>query len=142
MGLHYRQTTIIRNLLFNGVISSPLVPESRRRKALRATGLNISPCTKAGRSFFGGANITTGDGAFINYGAFLDSSATITIGSGCVIAAGAVDTADCVSDSLYAGIPVRSMHVLDDTGHAGPLLWAPNMISSQGFAKGLQVPEL
>lgn len=168
----HRQTTVIRDFLINGLISSPLVPESQRWRALRATGLTVSPCTIAGRSFFGGADITIGIGTFINHGAFFDSSATITIGShvyvgpevmvitgshkiagpqnragnnyvlpvhigdgswigaralilpdvtigsGCVIAAGAVVTADCAADSLYVGVPARRMHGLDDNGHA------------------------
>lgn len=70
-----------RDLLVNGLFSSPLLPESQRWRALRAAGINVSPCTIAGRAFFGGTNITIGTGTFINYGAFLDASAAITIGS-------------------------------------------------------------
>lgn len=70
-----------RDLLVNGLFSSPLVPESQRWRALRAAGIKASPCTIAGRVFFGGSNITIGTGCFINYGTFLDASAAITIGA-------------------------------------------------------------
>jgi maltose O-acetyltransferase len=37
----------------------------------------------------------------------------VTIGAGCVIAAGAVVTNDCAPDGLYAGIPARRIRDLD-----------------------------
>jgi maltose O-acetyltransferase len=36
-----------------------------------------------------------------------------TIGDGCVIAAGAVVTADCEPDGMYAGVPARRIRELD-----------------------------
>ena len=31
----------------------------------------------------------------------------VTVGSGCIIAAGAVLTADCSPDGIYAGVPAK-----------------------------------
>ncbi|ALE05156.1 hypothetical protein AL755_06140 [Arthrobacter sp. ERGS1:01] len=81
MRLKQTLTTAARDLLVNGLLSSPLVPESQRWRALRAAGINASPSTIAGRAFFGGTDISIGRGSFINYDAFLDGSAAITIGA-------------------------------------------------------------
>jgi maltose O-acetyltransferase len=48
----------------------------------------------------------------------------VTIGSGCIVAAGAVVTADCAANGLYAGIPARRVRDLPDGPEAalpGPL---------------------
>jgi maltose O-acetyltransferase len=36
----------------------------------------------------------------------------VTIGAGCAVAAGAVVTADCEPDGLYAGVPARRVRDL------------------------------
>jgi maltose O-acetyltransferase len=41
----------------------------------------------------------------------------VTVGEGCVIAAGAVVTSDCTPDGLYAGVPARRIRDLDVAGH-------------------------
>jgi maltose O-acetyltransferase len=38
----------------------------------------------------------------------------VTIGGGCVVAAGAVVTDDCEPDTLYAGVPARAVRRLED----------------------------
>lgn len=40
----------------------------------------------------------------------------VTVGRGCVVAAGAVVTQDCAPDGLYAGVPARRVKSLDATG--------------------------
>ena len=37
----------------------------------------------------------------------------VTVGDGCVLAAGAVVTGDCEPDGLYAGVPARRVKDLD-----------------------------
>jgi maltose O-acetyltransferase len=37
----------------------------------------------------------------------------VTVGDGCVIAAGAVVNADCQPDGLYAGVPARRVRDLE-----------------------------
>lgn len=54
--------------------------------------------------------ITVGDGAWIGAGAIVLPG--ITIGAGCIIGAGAVVTADCLPDSVYAGVPARKLRDL------------------------------
>lgn len=55
--------------------------------------------------------ITIGDGAWIGAGVIILPG--ITIGAGCIIGAGAVVTADCLPDSVYAGVPARKLRDLD-----------------------------
>ena len=42
----------------------------------------------------------------------------VTIGEGCIVAAGAVVTKDCESHGLYAGVPARRIRDLDQAGVA------------------------
>lgn len=53
----------------------------------------------------------------INDGAWIGARATIlpgvTIGQGCVIAAGAVVTSDCEPNGLYGGVPAKLIRILD-----------------------------
>lgn len=49
--------------------------------------------------------IVVGDGVWIGTRAMILPG--VTVGSGCVIAAGAVVHADCEPDGLYAGVPAR-----------------------------------
>lgn len=148
-----------RDLLLNGVLSSALVPSSERWRLLKLAGLNVEACVIYPRMFLGGTDVAIGWDCFVNYGAFLDNSAPIsigarcrlgpqvsiltsshevgpsseraglpsnspvhigegcwlgarvvvlpgvTIGPGCIIAAGAVVADDCAANGLYAGVP-------------------------------------
>jgi maltose O-acetyltransferase len=58
------------------------------------------------------APITVGDGVWIGARAVLLPG--VSVGSGCVIAAGAVVTEDCAPDGLYAGVPARRIRDLDE----------------------------
>lgn len=80
--------TIWRDVLLNVVISSVLVPRPLRWRLLRLAGLDASPSEISPRCFFGGTNISIGEGTFVNYGVFFDNSAAITIGSKCQIGMG------------------------------------------------------
>jgi acetyltransferase-like isoleucine patch superfamily enzyme len=43
----------------------------------------------------------------------------VSIGDGCVIAAGATVATDCEPDGVYAGVPARRIRDLDDSGRQG-----------------------
>ena len=58
------------------------------------------------------APIRVGDGAWI--GAAVTVLSGVTIGEGCVVAAGAVVVRDCEPNGLYGGIPARRLRDLDD----------------------------
>jgi maltose O-acetyltransferase len=57
------------------------------------------------------ASIRVGNGCWIGMRAVVLGG--VTIGDGCVIAAGAVVTRDCEPDGMYAGIPARRVKDLD-----------------------------
>lgn len=56
------------------------------------------------------APVTIGDGCWL--GARVTILPGVSIGSGCIVAAGAVVTEDCVADGLYAGVPARRIRDL------------------------------
>ncbi|WP_276548835.1 acyltransferase [Brachybacterium muris] len=56
-------------------------------------------------------SITVGDGAWIGAGAIILPG--VAIGAGCIVGAGAVVTADCLPNSVYAGVPARKLRDLD-----------------------------
>jgi maltose O-acetyltransferase len=148
-----------RDVLLNGVVASPLIPNTQRWRLLKLAGMHVAPSVVAAGGFFGGTNISVGRDTFINYQVFLDNAAAIsigqncqigpgvmictgthelgpsirragaptprpvviedgvwlgtravvlpgvTVGRGCVIAAGAVVREDCAPNGMYAGVP-------------------------------------
>ncbi|MCU1527312.1 MAG: hypothetical protein JWP75_1075 [Frondihabitans sp.] len=54
--------------------------------------------------------VTIGDGAWI--GARATVLPGVTIGEGCVVAAGAIVTKDCLPNTLYVGAPARAVRTL------------------------------
>lgn len=58
------------------------------------------------------AAIDVGDGTWL--GARVLVMPGVSIGSGCVIAAGAVVTSDCEPNSMYAGVPARLVRAFRD----------------------------
>jgi maltose O-acetyltransferase len=81
-------------------------------------GMEVMLCTsthlpgtherRAGR--FAPEPIVVGDGVWIGTRATLLGG--VTVGDGCVIAAGAVVTEDCEPDCLYAGVPAKRVREL------------------------------
>lgn len=67
------------------------------------------PSQRAGDAV--GRPIFVGDGTWV--GARATVLPGVTVGSGCVIAAGAVVTTDCAPNGLYAGTPARRLRDLD-----------------------------
>lgn len=55
--------------------------------------------------------VQIGEGCWI--GARVVIQPGVTIGDGCVIASGSVVTEDCRPDTMYAGVPARAKHHLD-----------------------------
>ncbi|MFQ4147857.1 DapH/DapD/GlmU-related protein [Arthrobacter sp. LAPM80] len=74
------------------------------------------PAERAGRNY--ASPVVIGDGCWI--GALAIILPGVTIGSGCVIAAGAAVAAGCEADGVYAGVPTRRKHGLDDAGNMLP----------------------
>jgi len=64
------------------------------------------------------APIRVEDGVWIGARAVLLPG--VTVGSGCVIAAGAVVTADCEPNGLYGGVPARRIRDLDEQNARRP----------------------
>ncbi len=58
-----------------------------------------------------GGPVRIGNGCWI--GARATVLPGVTVGDGCVVAAGAVVTADCDPDGLYAGVPARRVRELE-----------------------------
>jgi maltose O-acetyltransferase len=82
-----------------------------------ASRVSIGTCTheigdrsrRAGRQF--PAGVAIGDGTWVGMNSTILPG--VTIGSGCVIAAGSVVVHDCEANGLYAGVPAKLVHGLD-----------------------------
>jgi maltose O-acetyltransferase len=70
------------------------------------------PAERAGAKY--GGPIVIGDGCWL--GARVSVMPGVTIGDGCIIAAGAVVTSDCEANSLYAGVPATRKRALPTPG--------------------------
>ena len=68
-----------------------------------------TPARRAGVA--SGGPVAIGDGSWI--GANVTILPGVSIGRGCVVAAGAVVAEDCGPDGLYAGVPARRIRSLD-----------------------------
>jgi acetyltransferase-like isoleucine patch superfamily enzyme len=66
------------------------------------------PYVRAGETFY--APVVIGRGTWIGARAMLLPG--VTVGDGCIIAAGAVVTRDCLPHGLYAGVPARRVRDL------------------------------
>jgi maltose O-acetyltransferase len=81
-----------------------------------ASGVSVGTCTheigeaakRAGRQYSAGVSI--GDGTWVGMNSTILPG--VTIGSGCVIAAGALVTRDCDANGLYAGVPAKRVDEL------------------------------
>jgi maltose O-acetyltransferase len=76
---------IRRDTVVNQLARSSLVPDATRRILLRNYGMRIGRCTICPGSWFGGSDITIGDGTFVNRACTFDNSASIHIGERCGI---------------------------------------------------------
>ena len=68
------------NWFINCLCSSIIIPNVIRKRLYRLAGLKIRRARIYPRCFFGSKNIEIGDGSFINYNCFFDTSAHIEIG--------------------------------------------------------------
>lgn len=74
---------LARDAILNVAISSKLFPRGLRWRAMRLVGLDVSKSTINAAGFFGGRNISIGEGSFLNYEVYIDNSSRVTIGSNC-----------------------------------------------------------
>ncbi|MGI8801380.1 MAG: acyltransferase [Solirubrobacteraceae bacterium] len=58
------------------------------------------------------APITVGEGAWVGTNVTLLPG--VTVGAGCVVAAGAIVTADCERNGLYVGVPAKLVRMLPE----------------------------
>ncbi|SOC47141.1 maltose O-acetyltransferase/hypothetical protein [Blastococcus aggregatus] len=77
---------VVRDLLVNGVLASPVVPTRVRSAALQRLGLGVAAgVTVSPGCFFGGTDVRIGRGTFVNGGVLVDNQAAVTIGTNCAI---------------------------------------------------------
>lgn len=82
----------------------------------------IGPASARAGAYAGGP-VRIGNGCWIGVRATILPN--VTVGDGCVIAAGAVVVDDCEADSLYAGVPARRIRGIDSaTGAAAAIAGA------------------
>lgn len=72
-----------RDISVNGLLASSAFPRGLRWRFLRLLGMDVESSTINGAVFIGSRRITIGEGAFINYGAFIDGADQVTIGARC-----------------------------------------------------------
>ena len=77
---------VLRDVVLNAVIASPLVPTRLRWLALRAVGMAVERSGIASGVWFGSTKVRVGRGTFIGQGCLFDTWAPITIGARCAIA--------------------------------------------------------
>lgn len=165
-----------RDLLFNTLASSILVPLDLRWLLYRALGADVAPSRIKPHVWVGNRSLKIGKGTFVNYrvkfntlgsiaigercniamdvsfvtqshelgsssrragkntarpivvgnGVWIGTRAMVlpgvTIGDGCVVAAGAVVASDCEPNGLYAGVPARRVKDLPSDPLVGEML--------------------
>lgn len=72
--------TLGRDVLFNSVLSSVLIPIPIRWKFYSGMGMNVERSKICPNVWFGSRNITIGAGTFINYRCVFNTAGGITIG--------------------------------------------------------------
>lgn len=70
-------------LVFNALQGSPLVPQPARWALLRAWGVKAATHRVSHGCWFGGRDVHTGHGTYVNFGCVLDNLGPIRIGAGC-----------------------------------------------------------
>lgn len=74
-----------RDVYFNTFVSSVLVPMKLRWRLLHLAGAQVGPSRIAPRGRYGSANISIGEGTFINYGVRFNTLGSVTLGERCDI---------------------------------------------------------
>ena len=74
------------DVLINVLTASVLMPRELRYVAYKIAGLNVQTRAINPRCYFGGNQISIGQGTFINYNCYFDNTSPISIGNNCDIA--------------------------------------------------------
>ena len=69
-----------RDLVLNGVLASPLIPNRLRWLGLRAYGLDAAMSNVSSGVWFGSRRVTLGRGTFINRGCMFNTPARVVLG--------------------------------------------------------------
>lgn len=80
MSLRVEVRNYWRDLLFNRIFASALLPKPLRWRVLRAAGMPVSKSSIPPGTFFGSPRVEIGPGTHISYGCFFDALDWITIG--------------------------------------------------------------
>jgi maltose O-acetyltransferase len=68
------------DLTLNKLAGSYLIPQTLRWRVYRAFGVRVSSSSIRPKCWFGGTDVTIGQGCWINYGVWFDNSAPIVLG--------------------------------------------------------------
>ena len=79
---------IWRDLMFNSIVASILVPRGLRWRLLRLLGARVKRSSICAGMWLGSARLEIGESTFINYDCTIDNSATVSIGARCDIGRG------------------------------------------------------
>jgi len=79
----------VREIIANGLISSPVIPRPARHLLLRLAGKQTEHCAiESHVTWFGSGPVSVGRGAFINRGVTINHSAAVTIGANVALGPG------------------------------------------------------
>lgn len=77
-----------RDLVLNGLIAWPVVPNRARFLLLQLYGLDVQPCNVSSGVWFGSRRVRIGCGTFINRGCLFNTPAPVTLGEKVNVAMG------------------------------------------------------
>lgn len=113
---------LVRDIVLNWALASPVLPRGLRWMVLRALGLDVHRSTINAGGFLGGRQISIGEGCFINHQFFIDNAAPVRIGQ--LVSMGPrvsiiTGSHEISSELRRAGIPQNAPVNVDDGAWIG-----------------------